>query len=203
MRTIIATLGALLSFSSLANAQNLALVLSNGYYENGADVATISHKHQQLVNALENQGYEVIGGKDLNRLETRQRIGEFADKIEQADTVLAEQPLWILLRKSGEEDMLLAAVEFYRHKTTIMPRRDSRVFVQSGIYKRSRNPIYLGDAMVLAGLILRWDAVLSLPLIPIFVWVIETRFIIGEEKHLRLTYRAQYAAYAHKVRRWI
>ena len=108
-----------------------------------------------------------------------------------------------LLVGGGLLIMLLAAVEFYRHKTTIMPRRDSRVFVQSGIYKRSRNPIYLGDAMVLAGLILRWDAVLSLPLIPIFVWVIETRFIIGEEKHLRLTYRAQYAAYAHKVRRWI
>lgn len=107
-----------------------------------------------------------------------------------------------LLIGGGVLLMLLAVMEFYRHKTTIIPRRESNSFVQSGIYKRSRNPIYLGDAMVLAGLILRWDAVLSLPLIPLFVWVIEKRFIIGEEKHLRLTYRAQYASYINRVRRW-
>lgn len=99
--------------------------------------------------------------------------------------------------------MLMAVLEFYRHKTTIVPRRASSSFVQSGIYKKTRNPIYLGDAMILAGLILRWDAVLCLPLIPIFVWVIEKRFITGEEKHLRLTYRAQYASYLNRVRRWI
>jgi len=99
--------------------------------------------------------------------------------------------------------MLLAVVEFYRHKTTIVPRRESSAFVQSGIYRRTRNPIYLGDALVLAGLILRWDAVLSLPLIPIFIWVIEKRFIEGEEKHLRRTYRAQWATYERKVRRWL
>jgi len=117
-------------------------------------------------------------------------------------------PVWAdllggLLVGGGVLLALMAVMEFYRHKTTIIPRRDSSHFVQSGIYKRSRNPIYLGDAMILAGLILRWDAVLSLPLIPIFVWVIEKRFIIGEENHLRLTYRAQYAAYLNRVRRWI
>lgn len=108
-----------------------------------------------------------------------------------------------LLVGAGLLLMLLAVLEFHRHKTTIIPRRASSSFVQSGIYKRSRNPIYLGDALVLAGLILRWDAVLSLPLVPVFVWVIEQRFITGEEKHLRHTYRAQYASYLNRVRRWV
>jgi len=89
MRIIIVSLIALLGLSGLASAQNLALVLSNGYYDNGTDVANISRKHQQMVNALENRGYEVIEGKDLNRLETRQRIGDFAGKIAGADTVIA------------------------------------------------------------------------------------------------------------------
>ena len=89
MRIMIATLVALLSLSGLASAQNLALVFSNGYYDNGTDVPTISRKHQQLVNALESQGYEVIEGNDLNRVESRQRIGEFANKIARADTVVA------------------------------------------------------------------------------------------------------------------
>ena len=117
-------------------------------------------------------------------------------------------PVWAdllggLLIGGGLLAMLMAVAEFYRHKTTLMPRSESNSFVQSGIYKKSRNPIYLGDAMVLAGIILRWDAVLSLPLIPIFIWIIEKRFIIGEEKHLRIKYRAGWAAYENKVRRWL
>ncbi len=117
-------------------------------------------------------------------------------------------PVWAdllggILVGAGLLLMLLAVVEFYRRKTTIVPRRESSAFVQSGIYRRTRNPIYLGDALVLTGLILRWDAVLSLPLIPIFIWVIEKRFIQGEEKHLRRTYRVQWATYERKVRRWL
>lgn len=85
---MIATLVALLSLTGLASAQNLALVLSNGYYDRGTDVAGISRRHQQLVNALEEQGYVVIEGKDLNRAESRQRIRDFADRIPRADTVV-------------------------------------------------------------------------------------------------------------------
>jgi protein-S-isoprenylcysteine O-methyltransferase Ste14 len=99
--------------------------------------------------------------------------------------------------------MLLAVMEFQKHKTTFVPRRESSSFIQSGIFKRSRNPIYLGDAMVLAGAILYMDAVLALPLVPLFIWIIEKRFIEGEENHLRRTYRAQFAGYENKVRRWI
>jgi len=89
MRIMIVTLVALLSLSGLASAQNLALVLSNGYYDNGTNVPNISRGHQQLVSALEAQGYEVLEGKDLNRGEMRQRIDLFSDKIAQADTVVA------------------------------------------------------------------------------------------------------------------
>lgn len=75
--------------------------------------------------------------------------------------------------------------------------------VTTGIYSRSRNPIYLGDAMILAGFILYWDAVLSLPLVPIFVWLIERRFVLPEENSLRRKFRADFARYEAKVRRWI
>lgn len=98
--------------------------------------------------------------------------------------------------------MALAVMEFLKHKTTIVPRRESSAFMQSGIFKRTRNPIYLGDLMVLAGLILYWDVPLSMPLIPIYLWVLEKRFILGEEKHLRETYRLEFAKYEQKVRRW-
>lgn len=99
--------------------------------------------------------------------------------------------------------MLLAFTEMRKHRTTVIPHREASSMVQSGIYSRTRNPIYLGDLLVLAGLILRFDAVLALPLIPLFLWVIEKRFVIPEENGLRLKYRADFARYCEKTRRWI
>ena len=99
--------------------------------------------------------------------------------------------------------MLLAFVEFRKHKTTFVPHETPTSLIQTGIFSRTRNPIYLGDALVLAGLILRWDAVLALPLIPLFVWVIEKRFIIPEEDRMRRVFRAEFARYTSKTRRWV
>ncbi len=98
---------------------------------------------------------------------------------------------------------IMAVVEFRRHRTSVLPHETPSTMVQSGIYRRSRNPIYLGDVLILAGLILRFDAVLSLVLLPIFVWLLERRFIIPEEDRLRRTFRADFARYERKTRRWI
>ncbi|QIE44089.1 isoprenylcysteine carboxylmethyltransferase family protein [Pseudohalocynthiibacter aestuariivivens] len=97
----------------------------------------------------------------------------------------------------------LAALEFRRARTTIIPHQEAARMITSGIFKRSRNPIYLADALILAGLILRWDAVLALVLLPIFVWIIENRFVIGEENMLRRKFRADFARYCQKTRRWL
>ena len=83
-----------------------------------------------------------------------------------------------------------------------LPREADRL-IQSGIFKRTRNPIYLGDTLILLGLILRWEAVLALPLVPIFLWILEKRFIIPEENRLRRKFRADFARYCQKTRRWI
>ncbi|KII12053.1 isoprenylcysteine carboxylmethyltransferase family protein [Phaeobacter sp. S60] len=99
--------------------------------------------------------------------------------------------------------MLLAVTELRRQKTTLHPHGQPSQLVQSGIFKRSRNPIYLGDCLLLLGLILRFDAVLSLALLPIFVWVLERRFILPEENRLRRQFRADWARYEQKTRRWL
>ncbi|CUH98239.1 methyltransferase family protein [Leisingera aquaemixtae] len=98
---------------------------------------------------------------------------------------------------------LLAIAEMRRQKTTVLPHQTPSRLVQSGIFSRSRNPIYLGDVLILAGLILWFDAVLSLPLIPVFLWLLEKRFVIPEEDRMRRTFRADWARYERKVRRWI
>ncbi|MBS0124152.1 methyltransferase family protein [Thetidibacter halocola] len=99
--------------------------------------------------------------------------------------------------------MLLAIWEMRRHRTTVIPHREADRMVTTGIFSRTRNPIYLGDSLILVGMILYWDAVLALPLVPLFVWVIERRFIIPEEDRLRRKFRADFARYAQQVRRWL
>lgn len=99
--------------------------------------------------------------------------------------------------------ILLAAMEFRKHKTTIIPHQEASALIQSGVFSRSRNPIYLADVLILAGLALRWDAVLSLALVPVLFWVLETRFVVPEENRLRRHFRADFARYTKKTRRWL
>ena len=99
--------------------------------------------------------------------------------------------------------MALAVYEMRAKRTTFIPHREADHLVVTGIFSRSRNPIYLGDALVLAGAIIAWDAVLSLPLVPVFVWWIEKHFVIPEEDRLRRKFRADFARYCQKTRRWV
>ncbi len=99
--------------------------------------------------------------------------------------------------------MLLAVAEMRKWRTTVVPHRDADHLVTSGIFRRSRNPIYLGDALILAGFIMRWDAVAALPLVPVFVWVLERRFGLPEEDRLRRRFRQDFHRYSQKTRRWI
>ena len=108
-----------------------------------------------------------------------------------------------LLVGGGIVMIALAVVEFRRARTTIIPGREADKMITSGIFKRSRNPVYLGDALILAGFIIRWDAVLALVLVPCFLWIIERRFVIPEENMLRRKFRADFARYAQKTRRWL
>lgn len=117
-------------------------------------------------------------------------------------------PVWAdllggLLVGGGILLMALALFEMRRHHTTVIPHLEADALVTTGIFSRSRNPIYLGDAMVLAGVILYWDSVLALTTLPVFVWVLEKRFILPEERRLRRKFLAHYATYSQQTRRWL
>ena len=96
-----------------------------------------------------------------------------------------------------------ASYEILRQHTTIIPGRTPSALVEGGVYRISRNPIYLGDAMILAGLSLRWETVVGLFLVPAFMALIQKRFILGEEMRIRAEFGAAYNAYAARVRRWL
>lgn len=108
-----------------------------------------------------------------------------------------------LLVGGGVLMIVLAAVELRRGGTTVMPHERPTRLVRTGVYARSRNPIYLGDAMILTGLILYWSAWPSLLLVPLFIWLITDRFILPEEERLARGFGRDFADYAARVRRWI
>lgn len=96
-----------------------------------------------------------------------------------------------------------AAVAFGRARTSVFPRQKPSAIVTSGPYQFSRNPIYVADAMILTG----WGAILGslwpFILVPFFCWVIQERFIKGEEEALRREFPKEWAAWAATTRRWL
>jgi len=101
--------------------------------------------------------------------------------------------------------MLVAVASFVAVKTTINPLRPSRAssLVTSGIFGLSRNPIYLGDLLVLAAFAVWLGNAVNAVLLCLFAWYI-TRFqIIPEERALTRIFGESYIAYCERVRRWL
>lgn len=107
-----------------------------------------------------------------------------------------------LLVGGGLVLMALAIYEMRRARTTPIPHLQPTALVTSGIFSRTRNPIYLGDALVLAGLALRWGWP-GLVLVPLFMAVIHDRFIRAEEARLNEAFGPRFTAWAAKTRRWL
>ena len=108
-----------------------------------------------------------------------------------------------LLMGGGLLLILVAVMQMRRHRTAVMPRREASVLLATGVFRRSRNPIYLGMALILLGWILRLDAPLALPLLSVFVWMIERRFILGEEAALARLFPRDWERYRQATRRWL
>lgn len=99
--------------------------------------------------------------------------------------------------------MGLAALQMLVAGTTVIPHRDPRALVTGGVFRLSRNPIYLADAILLTGLYIAWGALLALPLVALFMWVIDRRFIRDEEARLARQFGEDFAAYRATTRRWL
>ena len=98
--------------------------------------------------------------------------------------------------------MAAAVAGMARARTTVIPRRDPSTLVTGGVFSLSRNPIYLADAAILTGAILWLDAVLALPLLFSFVWLIQMRFIRDEEIRLTEIFGPEFDLWAARTRRW-
>jgi protein-S-isoprenylcysteine O-methyltransferase Ste14 len=111
----------------------------------------------------------------------------------------------LALAATGAAVALAGVAEFRRVRTTVNPLRPEKAsaLVTSGIFRWTRNPMYLGLAIVLLG----WAAWLAHPLaalgVPAFVLWMGRWQIPREERALEQLFGAEFAQYKTRVRRWL
>lgn len=90
-----------------------------------------------------------------------------------------------------------------KQNTTVKPDEKPTTLIQTGAYKISRNPIYLGMAFLLIGAGFILGSVSSFIGTILFIVLIEIRFIPMEEKYMKEQFGVEFKTYKKKVRRWI
>ena len=100
---------------------------------------------------------------------------------------------------------LLGIVSFRRAKTTVNPLSPETVsaLVTSGIYQRTRNPMYLGMLLVLLGWAVFLANGLTLAFPIAFVVLMNRLQILPEERALTAMFGRKFADYQSRVRRWL
>lgn len=99
--------------------------------------------------------------------------------------------------------MVAAAWLFRQRRTNIHPFGKPDVLITEGVFRLSRNPIYLGLTLVLAGIALLLNALAALPLVIVFFVVADRWYIPVEERLAESAFGAEFDAYRRRVRRWL
>ena len=92
---------------------------------------------------------------------------------------------------------------FKRARTPIRPLTMSTALVTYGLYRYSRNPMYVGAVLILPGVAILLGTVTHMLVVPAFAFVLQSNFIRPEERLLITTFGERYRAYRANVRRWV
>lgn len=109
----------------------------------------------------------------------------------------------VVLLALGVLHALPSLVLFILSRTTIIPHRRSSVMVRSWAYRWTRNPMYVGLALIYLGITLLNGAVWPIIFLPLPILVLDRTVIPMEERQMEEAFGAEYAAYRTRVRRWL
>tara|TARA_Y200000002_G_scaffold337094_1_gene305649 strand:+ start:239 stop:685 length:447 start_codon:yes stop_codon:yes gene_type:complete len=100
---------------------------------------------------------------------------------------------------------ILAIILFKKTETTINPMtpEQTTTLVTTGIFSRTRNPMYLGLFFVISGTMLFFGSWFGIIILMFFVWYINKFQIIPEEEAIEKLFGDEYREYKKNVRRWI
>ena len=92
---------------------------------------------------------------------------------------------------------------FRRRGTNVEPWRASTTIVAEGVFRWTRNPMYLGMALVYSGLAILFESFAAFLVLPFVLIIIRTYVIAREERYLEDKFGDEYRRYRQQVRRWI
>lgn len=99
---------------------------------------------------------------------------------------------------------LIAAIRtLWRAQTSVDPYKATTALVTGGLFRFSRNPIYVSDTLLYLGVSLALNAWWALALTPVLVWMLHAGVITREEKYLEHKFGGDYLRYKRQVRRWL
>ena len=96
-----------------------------------------------------------------------------------------------------------AFLEFQKARTTVDPHGSTTQLVISGIYRFTRNPMYLGLLLIVIGLPLYLGLFWGILLAPVFIFLMNHLVIQHEEVYLERKFGKVYTGYQSRVRRWV
>lgn len=101
--------------------------------------------------------------------------------------------------------ILSAVIQFVNRKTTVNPTKPYKTtsLVITGVYKITRNLMYLGMLLIIISFAFYKASIISLILIPFFIFYINKFQIEPEEFEMRKKFGKEYEDYCKKVDRWI
>ena len=99
--------------------------------------------------------------------------------------------------------LIAAQGRFRRAETDLKPWKATTAIVDHGVYGFTRNPMYLGMAVLYLGLAIAFLSIGALILLPVVIFVIRTQVIAREERYLEGKFGDAYIGYKQRVRRWL
>jgi len=103
----------------------------------------------------------------------------------------------------GLSIILYCVLMFRKATTPIIPFEKPTALISTGIYRYSRNPVYLGMLIILLGAALALGSLSPFVLIPVFFVIIQQGYVRHEERFLEKIFGEEYLRYKACVRRWL
>lgn len=127
------------------------------------------------------------------------------------------QQLWALELTNGSEwyvaawgpigvgvvILVVGWVHFFRERTNVLHHRPASKLIRSGLYRFSRNPIYVSGLSLQLGIALLMNNLWIILLIPVSKVVFDRYVIAREEAYLERAFGEAYVDYKRSVRRWL
>ena len=96
-----------------------------------------------------------------------------------------------------------AFLEIRKMRTTLDPHGSVKALAKNGIYRFTRNPIYLGFLLMVIGFPLDYGNYWGIIAAPLFIFTMNRLVIEKEEAYLEKKFKEEYTGYKSRVRRWL